>query len=139
MHSGSDEVAQFVREREGEWRWWDNPAVVRPMVSVVALRSGDDFEAGRPERGVALRVRCAWENTAQGLPKNPLAELAVLTVDGRAVTPELVTRKRPNGQTEEHFHRWAISEPAPGPHQAVARVRVLATGEEVVQTVEFAG
>jgi hypothetical protein len=139
LHSGSDEVAQFVREREQDWRWWDNPAITRPMVSIVPVRAEDAFEAGRPESGLALRVRCAWENTAQGLPKAPLAELAKLSVDGRFVTPELVTRKRANGQGEDHFHRWLMQSAAPGQHQATATVRVLATGREVTRTIEFAG
>ena len=65
MHSGSDEVLEFVKAREADWRWWDNPTRARPMVSIVALRPTDELEAGRPESGVNLRVRCAWENTPQ--------------------------------------------------------------------------
>ena len=137
MHSGSDEVAQFVRERERAWRWWDNPGRARPMVSLVVVRADETFETVRPERGVALRLRCAWENTAQGLPKTPLAELVKLSVDGRKVEPTLETRKRPNGQIEEHCHLWPIGDAAPGAHTATAVVRVLATGAEVTRTIEF--
>ena len=38
-----------------------------------------------------IRVRCAWENTTQGLPKKPLAELVRLTVDAAEVSPMLVS------------------------------------------------
>ncbi len=137
MHSGSDEVAQFVREREGEWRWWENPAVARPMVTLVPVRADDVLEPGRPEQGMILRVRCAWENTAQGLPKNPLSELVRLRVDGREVAPDLVERKRSNGQREDHYHRWVATGLAPGRHVATVVVRVLATGMEVAKTAEF--
>jgi hypothetical protein len=137
MHSGSDEVAGFVRERERDWRWWDNPAIARPMVSIVALRPGDAAEAGRPERGVALRVRCAWENTAQGLPKTALAELVRLEVDGHAVKAELVSRQRSNGQREDHYHIWTSETLTPDAHRADALVRVLASGVEVKKSIRF--
>lgn len=137
MHSGSDEVAAFVRQRELTWRWWDNPAIARPMVSLVAMRATDAFEAGRPEQGLALRVRCAWENTAQGLPKTPLAELVRLEVDGREVATVPVSRQRPNGQREDHYHSGRMPAAAAGKHTATAVVRVLATGAEARRTIEF--
>ena len=138
MHSGSDEVRDFVRAREADWRWWDNPKVARPMVSIVALTPRDELEVGRPESGVTLRVRCAWENTPQGLLKAPLSELVKLGVDGNDVTPTVVSRKRPNGLLEEHYHGFALPGDVPrGQHTATAVVRVLATNTELTRTVEF--
>jgi hypothetical protein len=137
-HGGSREVVEFIRQRERDWRWWDNPDVRRPLVSVVAVTPADEFEAGRPEKGVAVRVRCAWENTTQGLPKKPIAELVRLTVDGRDVSPALVARRRPGGGAfEDHYHVAHLPDPAPGRHTATAVVRVLATKEEASRTVEF--
>ncbi len=138
LHAGSDEVADFVRARESAWRWWDNPAITRPMVSIVPVRATDEFEAARPEQGVTLRVRCAWENTPQGLLKSPLSELIKLTVDGMAVTPTLLEKKRPNGLLDEHAHLFVLPNPTSGPHTATATVRVLATGATVERTVTFA-
>jgi hypothetical protein len=110
------------------------------MVSIVPLTAADVFEAGRPESGLALRVRCAWENTPQGLLKAPLSELVRLNVDGREVTPVLESRKRSNGLLDEHAHFYTLtSEAARGRHSATAVVRVLATGAEVTRTVEFGG
>ncbi|WP_406700616.1 prenyltransferase/squalene oxidase repeat-containing protein [Singulisphaera sp. Ch08] len=37
MHSGSREVVDFVQQQASAWRWWDNPAIQRPLVSLVAL------------------------------------------------------------------------------------------------------
>lgn len=137
-HGGFDEVVDLVKSREREWRWWDNPAVERPMVSLVALTPEDTLEIGRPEAGVALRVRCAWGNTPQGLATQPISELVKLLVDDREVRPELVERKRPNGLYEEHMHRYVLpAETARGKHRATAVVRVLATKAEVKRTVEF--
>lgn len=138
LHAGSREVAEFVRQREADWRWWDNPAIERPVVSIVAVRPADEFEAGRPDQGVVIRVRCAWENTAQGLPKKPLAELVRLSVDGAEVSPRLVPTKAARGSAyADHYHAFALPTPASGRHTATAVVRVLATGAEARRTIEF--
>lgn len=137
MHSGSREVLEFVRARETEWRWWDNPKITRPMVSLVALTPRDGLEAGRPERGVTLRVRCAWTNSPQGLAREPLSELVRLTVDGREMQPKLVERKNQFGAYQEHAYQLALPEIAPGKHTATAVVRVLASQSEATQVVEF--
>lgn len=138
MHSGSDAVRAFVREREKDWRWWDNPAIRRPLVSIVPVWPGDIFEVARPAQGVTLRVRGAWENNPQGLLKQPLAELVRLTVDGKEVAPTLVTIKAPRGALlADHYHHFHIADPAPGKHQATAVVRELATKTEVSRTIEF--
>ncbi|WP_414665094.1 prenyltransferase/squalene oxidase repeat-containing protein [Horticoccus sp. 23ND18S-11] len=138
MHSGSDEVLAFVREREDKWCWWDNPAIARPMVSIVPLTPSDHLEAGRPESGVKLRVRCAWENTPQGLLKAPLAELVRLSVDDREVAPVLESRKRPNGLLDEHAHHYLLpADTPPGSHAATAVVRVIETGRTISRTIAF--
>ncbi len=142
MHSGSDEVRDFVQAREREWRWWDNAvtAAHRPLVSLVALGPEDEFEVGRPAKGIVLRVRCAWKNTPQGMPQTPLAELVKLTVDGAEVMPTLVERKRPNGNgLADRYHLFAMPEAAGGGagRAATAVVREIATKREVTQTVRF--
>ena len=139
MHGGSRETIEFVRQRESEWRWWNNPDIERPLVSLVAVRPEDSHEAVRPRQGVTLRVRCAWENTAQGLLKRPLAELSRLSVDGRAVEPALVEKKRPNGLLEDRYHHFHIPAPAAGRHTAVVLVRGIETGAQVSRTVQFEG
>ena len=141
MHSGSDEVRDFMRAREREWRWWENASVRRPLVSLVAVRPEDEFEVARPAQGVALRVRCAWKNTAQGMPQTPLAEFVKLTVDGAEVTPTLVERKRPNGSgLADRYHLFAVPAGpggAAGTRTASVVVREIATKREVTQAVRF--
>ncbi len=137
-HGGSPAVVEFVRRREADWRWWDNPAIQRPLVSIVAVKAGDRFEAAAPKEGVTIRVRCAWENTTQGQPKKPLTELVSLTVDGKDVTPTLVAKKAATGRVfEDHHHHYHIAEPAAGRHTARAVVRSVETKAESSRAVEF--
>jgi hypothetical protein len=141
IHSGADEVRDFVQAREREWRWWENAQVRRPLVSLVAVRPEDEFEVARPAQGVALRVRCAWKNTPQGMPQTPLAEFVALTVDGVEVTPTLVERKRPNGSgLADRYHLFAVpagAGGAAGTRTASVVVREIATKREVTQAVRF--
>jgi hypothetical protein len=140
MHTPSDGVRDFLQMREASWRWWDNPEISRPLVSIVAVKPSDELEAGRPESGVNLRVRCAWENTPQGLLKAPLAELVRLSVDDREVTPTLISRKAQNNLLAEHAHHYALTpEAARGKHRVTAVVRELATKKETTRTIEFSG
>ncbi|MBC7365840.1 MAG: terpene cyclase/mutase family protein [Undibacterium sp.] len=138
LHSGSDEVLAFVRAREATWRWWNDGPASRPLVSLVALRPDDEFEVGRPAHGLALRVRCAWKNTPQGLPQSPLAELVRLTLDDAPATAVLVERPRAKGPgLSDHYHLLALPTLAPGEHRATAIVRELATGRETTGTLRF--
>jgi hypothetical protein len=138
MHGGSPPVIETVCRKARDWQWWDNPAIQRPLVSLVALTPQDEFEAGRPPQGIAIRVRCAWENTTQGLPKKPLAELVKLRVDGKDVAPTLVAPRRTNSTVlRDHFHVYQLPTPTPGKHTAEAVVRVIETNAESRRTIEF--
>ncbi len=140
MHGGSDEVLAFVREREAQWRWWDNPQCERPLVSIVAVRPEDECESDRPAAGVAIRVRCAWQASYLGALQKPLAELVRLSVDGREVTPTLVERKHTNTQAGEHAHVYALTgAAAEGEHTVTAVVREISTGREIARTLLFRG
>ena len=136
MHSGSREVLDFVRARENDWRWWDNGVIQRPLVSIVPVKPTDEFEAARPDVGVMLRVRCAWENTPQGLAKKPIAELAKLSIDGSEVSPTLVQKKQGNNFAD-HYQQFHLANPAPGKHTVTAWARVLATNETLSRSIEF--
>jgi hypothetical protein len=137
-HGGSSAVVDFVRQRAADWRWWDNPDVRRPLASLVALKPDDEHEAARPEQGIALRLRCAWENTSQGLPRQPIAELVRLVVDGRAVEPALVRRMQSGRDVlADAYHVYLMPDVGPGAHTAQAVVRVIATGVEEAVSVVF--
>ena len=138
IHSGSRPILDFVRARELEWRWWNNPHIQRPLISIVLIKPNDNFEIARPETGVTLRVRCAWENTPQGLPKKPIVELHSLALDDSIQSPKLVTRKRPNGAGfADYYHELHLPTVTPGIHKVTARVRTVDSGEETVRSIEF--
>jgi hypothetical protein len=138
MHGGSNEVLEFVRAHERQWRWWDNPEIQRPLVSIVVVRPEDEFEVARPDAGVTLRIRCAWENTPQGLLRQPITEFVKLSVDGSEVTPMQVSKKRPNGPLlNDNYHELRLPELKPGNHTATVVVRVAATGEVRSRTLDF--
>jgi hypothetical protein len=143
LHGGAKEVIDAIRKRENDWRWWDNPQIQRPMVSLVALKPEDEFEAGRPEKGVLLRVRCARENTTQGVPKRPLAELVKLVVDGKEVATTLLERKGGQGKQAQaitdYQHQYHMPSPGAGKHTATVTVRVVDTKAEVSRSIEFVG
>ena len=137
MHGGPPEAVEFVRANESQWRWWDNPDIQRPLVSIVALTPDDKWEAGRPERGVTVRVRCCWGNTGKGLPKKRKVELIRLEIDGREASTELVAPEAQWGAYKDHYHYHHLSDPAPGHHSATAMVRRVDTKEVSSRSVEF--
>jgi hypothetical protein len=136
-HSPTHELLDFIRAHEGEWRWWDNPEIQRPLISIVAVRPDDTFEAGRPETGILLRIRCAWRNTTQGLLNQPISEFLALSVDGTQTRPELAAKRRPNGLYEEYSHHFRLQNPAPGRHIASVTARIVESNQEIRRTLEF--
>ena len=138
MHGGSPDVLDFIRQHQVDWQWWDNAEIRRPLVSVVAVQPNDEFEVGRPARGVTIRVRCAWENTTQGRPRTPLVELMTLTVDGAEVSPKLVASSPPRGGAlVDHYHEFHLANPIAGPHSATATVRTVETKAVTSRTIKF--
>ncbi|HVJ86139.1 MAG TPA: prenyltransferase/squalene oxidase repeat-containing protein, partial [Caulifigura sp.] len=138
MHGGTDQAVEFVKAHETAWRWWDHPDIQRPMISIVAIRPEDEFEVGRPERGVALRIRCAWVNTTQGQPKTPLVDFVALTVDGQQVVPEKIEERGGRGPgLSDVYYRWTDESPVSGPRFAQVTGRMRETGAELVRSLRF--
>ncbi|HRE84040.1 MAG TPA: prenyltransferase/squalene oxidase repeat-containing protein [Opitutaceae bacterium] len=129
IHGGSDEVIAKVRTLESEWRWWNNPNVHRPLASLVDLRPGDPFEAGCPDHGVAVRLRCAWRNTPQGFPREALAEFVSMEVDGKEVSPRLIETQRPKGGgIADSYYLQPLDS---GARKVTAQVREVSSGRIV--------
>jgi hypothetical protein len=139
IHASSREVREFIFAHDAEWRWWDNPEIARPLVSIVAVNADDQFETARPAKSVTLRVRCAWENTAQGLLKHPLAELRALAVDGAEVSAMLATTRAPRGGAllADHYHYVHLEKITAGRHSATATIQVLGSGRTETRRIEF--
>ncbi len=115
MIGGAPGVKEFVR-RSG----WDD--FRRPLVSIVALRPGDPFEVGVPEKGVAFRVRVAHSNNPQGRILEPLAEIESFRVDGREAILKPWEVRTAAGVIDR-YEVFEIPDPAPGTHRAEVTVR----------------
>jgi hypothetical protein len=123
LAGGSPEVREFVMKRAGEWRWWDDDGkpARRPAASLTWLVPGTKFEAGVPETGVAVRVRLWQDNTGQGIPRAPRAELVELRINGGRVSPQLV---------ETRNDRYFLAKAA-ATGDAEADVRLLDSGKTI--------
>jgi len=144
---GAPGVQDFVRAHEAEWKWWgDRPDdMQRPLVSLVAVTPQDEFEVARPDEGVTLRVRLWWWGRV--VREKPMVELVSLTVDGKTVSPTLVTKadaaapkkvkQTKQGKIADHYYTHHIPASARGKHTATVTVRMLATKRESQKTIEF--
>ncbi|MBA2116152.1 prenyltransferase/squalene oxidase repeat-containing protein [Bremerella alba] len=138
IHPGSKLVADIVMKNQNQWRWWDNAAISRPLVSLVAVRAEDQYEAARPETGINLRVRWAHHHTAHGQLKTPLAEFISLIVDGKQIAPKLVERYGGRGnKLADRYYLWEMPTVHPGGHQATATVRSLESNDKESQTIAY--
>jgi hypothetical protein len=125
---GDEAVRRFVGERESEWRWWGDPPerILRPMLSVVTVRPGDEFEEACPESGAVARIRLRHRNTTQGLPREPEAELEEVQVAGKTAFARKVEKKNARGLVSDRYHLVALPQ---GPSPLRVRVRRLDGGK----------
>ncbi|MEP7366454.1 MAG: prenyltransferase, partial [Acidobacteriota bacterium] len=136
MTGGQPHVRDAVMKQEASWRWWDATGQPsrRPAASLVLLRPGMPFEAGAPEPDAqqdrTLRLRLWQDNSQQGKPVQPRAELVVLRVDGTPVSPEI---REPAG---DRYFLLPVRR-KPGEHRAEAEVRVLASGKVETHSVSW--
>ncbi|TWU33907.1 prenyltransferase/squalene oxidase repeat-containing protein [Novipirellula artificiosorum] len=137
MHSASQSLSDYVIQRQEQWSWWLEGENSRPMSSLVAIGPDDTFETGCPAKGIAIRVRCAWSNTGQGLLKEPLSKLLSLTVDGQVVPTREIRSQSKNGKWNDIHDLYEMPEGVRGQHQAEARVHVLSTGEQIIESIRF--
>src|SRR6185436_7007300 len=126
MHAGSREVLDFVRDRESDWKWWNKSKTVeRPLVALAALHAGDAFEAGASVERAALRIRCWWDCTVQGVLKAPRVELNHVTLDGETIETTPVEKKNAQGAHIDQYHLAPLVRS--GRKKVVVKMRVLET------------
>ena len=66
MHGGLDRVIDFVRANASSGSGGTTPKSNARSCRSSRYPLPDEFEVARPTAGVAIRVRCAWENTSSG-------------------------------------------------------------------------
>lgn len=92
MMGGPAAVREYVLKYSGQWSWWDDAGRQnrRPAAALACLMPGMRFEAGAPAADAhdecALRLRMWHDNSQQGQPLEPRAELVALRVDDQVVS-----------------------------------------------------
>lgn len=137
MLGGAPKVQEFIRERVQEWKWWGNgpEEVLRPLVSIVAVKPKDTFEEGRPEDGVVVRVRCRWRGHTR--PAKQVTELVNLYVDEKSIEPRLIEKKDEKGMLGDHYYLYRLPTSIAGVHTATATVRMMESKLESKRTIKF--
>ncbi len=126
MFGGTEAARKFLTAKEANWKWWSTPnKLIRPQVAVTVITKDDVFEAGKPENGVNVRVRCRWNSVRQAL-KSPAIKLDKLVIDGQIVqTEEVITRSRGGAVDAYYLYKWG--NPTKGTHQIEATVKDVNT------------
>jgi hypothetical protein len=138
IYGGTRATRDFIIQHQDEWKWWGSEySVPRPAVSLVAVRSGDQYESLNPERGVILRARTWWQTDAAGFQREKRSELISLSVDGRDVQPRFVEHRNMKNKLVDCYYRYDLLELMPGTHVATAEARVIQTGAIYSQSIEF--
>jgi hypothetical protein len=129
-YAGSHAVQQAIFAQSDRWQWWDQSDHPRPLYSLVELTPEDHDELGRPEHGIALRLRLAHTNNSRGRPREPLAELISLTIDDLTIEVRETTIRDPQSQDlNDVYHLALIDETSQSPHKVTVTARDLSSGE----------
>jgi hypothetical protein len=136
---GTRHVLRMLDDHPEQWRWWGEQPndLRRPWALLTVLHPGDPFEVGAPERGLAVRLRCWWTATNQGVPKQERVRLVSLSLDGEKVEPTAIQAKNPQGVIVDRYHLFSLPNPKPGPHIVVAQVERLDNGAKQDLRAEF--
>lgn len=137
MFGGTEAARKFIASHESEWKWWTGPEKTnRPLAIITVVNKNDEFEAGKPESGLNIRVRCRWKTVRQIL-KEPIVTLQQLKVDGKVVdVKETVEKDRRNGPADAYY-LYAWGQPAKGKHTIQATVKETSTNAVQTYTQTF--
>lgn len=136
MFGGTEATRKFISDKEAEWKWWGAvDKLIRPQVAIMVISKDDIFEAGKPETGLNIRIRCRWNSVRQAL-KSPAATLTELKIDGNVVNTEEVVVGRRNPPADAYYlYKWG--NPAKGVHKIEASVRDIRTNAIETYTTSF--
>jgi prenyltransferase beta subunit len=132
MLGGTEAARKFITQKEADWKWWSAPdQLIRPQVTITVIGKDDIYEAGKPESGLNIRVRCRWSSVREAL-KSATATLQELKVDGQVVTAEEVIKKGRKDSPVDAYYLYKWGNPDKGKHLIEATVKDLNTN--TVQT-----
>src|SRR5690606_36992077 len=134
MLGGINAARAFISTKENDWNWWNDDHSVRgrPAAALTILKPDSKYEAGKPARGIAVRVRVNWNSNRNTL-RESASELVSLEIDGREVEAKLVTVKGRGPNPSDSYYIYETSDLGKGKHVAKASVRDIKSGKvEVV-------
>ena len=117
MLGGAAGVQQYMRAHRKQWKWWGSePDKLRhPWAAVTVVQPADTFEAGRPEEGINIRVRCWWHAGTAGL-QAPVVQLQQMQIDNQPVTPRLIKKEDSRKRLTDSYYLYHLPNPAAGRH-----------------------
>jgi len=129
MLGGTEAARKFITAKEADWKWWSAPNKLnRPQVAVTVIDQDDIFEAGKPENGVNIRVRCRWNSVRQTL-KSAAVTLQELKVDGKVVVADEIIKKGYRNLPVDAYYLYKWGKPAKGKHLIEATIKNIDTNE----------
>jgi len=129
-YAANDTVQAALFAQSDRWQWWGESNHPRPLFSLVVLTPEDHDEIGRPENGVALRLRLAHSNNSRGKPREPLAELVSLALDDQTLSTRQVTLRDPStGDLNDVYYLSSIEDITGDRPKITVVVRDLNSGE----------
>lgn len=135
VYAGNQAVQDALFAQSDRWKWWDQSTHRRPLYALVLLTPEDRDERGRPEHGIALRLRLAHTNNHRGRPQEPLAELVSLAIDDQPLAVREISVRDPQSQDLNDVYHLAPVDLAPGVrHKITTVVRDLGSGETKTAT-----
>ncbi len=137
MLGGTYPARSFINSKESSWKWWDDKeSPNRPWAALTILRPEDKFEAGRPAKGVAIRIRPWWNSIRQSL-KTPAVIVEKVEVDGKLVESKLVNVKGRNGDISDSYYLYQQDEPNAGAHTVKVTLLNVKTSERKVVSTSY--
>lgn len=129
MMGADKSVRKFIFDHEKEWRWWNEKGETDelPWGIITEIFPDDKFEAGRPEKGVAIRIRCLYK-TRQQVLLEPVTDIEELIIDGKKVIPEFFESKNPYGRWLEAYYLVNIPDITGGQHNVEVKFKNLLNG-----------
>jgi prenyltransferase beta subunit len=136
MLGGTEAARKFITSKESAWKWWGAPdKLIRPQVTITVIDKDDKYEAGKPESGLNIRVRCRWNSVREAL-KTQAVTLQELKLDGQIVAAKDTVIKNKRGLIADAYYLYIWGTPAKGKHQIEATIKNLITNvvEKYTQT-----
>ncbi|MEN0052411.1 MAG: prenyltransferase/squalene oxidase repeat-containing protein [Mucilaginibacter sp.] len=127
MLGGIEAARKFLISKEPSWKWWSTPdKLIRPQVAITIIGKEDQYEAGKPETDLNIRIRCRWNSVREAL-KTPAATLQELKVDGQVVLAKDTVIKNKRGLIADAYYLYVWGNPTKGQHRIEATIKNLST------------